>query len=146
MTNTTINSLSSLAQHWPSITTCLQRQDIKSPHVDPEYLRQHLLCLLTKKLSGWIGISLDNSTVVCILILKRKLSLRPDIIEYDTLLYHFDQGYRQAFFSLLQTAYDYCSSEGVQSLSLETLSPRLFLLNHQELGLNKHSITLRKYF
>ena len=141
-----LSSLQDLAFYWPSIKASLSCQDAKSPHVDPEHLRQHLLCILTKKLDGWIGISLDNSNVVCILILKRKLSLRPDIIEYDTLLYHFNQGHRKDFFELLQTAYDYCSSKGVKSLSLETLSPRLFLINHSLVGLSKHSITLRKYF
>jgi hypothetical protein len=141
-----IKTLSDLSTHWPSISSCLLRQDSKSPRIDPEHLRQHLLCILTKKLDGWIGISLDNSSVVCILILKRKLSLRPDIIEYDTLLYHFDQGYRKAFFSLLQTAYTYCESVGAKSYTLETLSPKLFLLNSDSLSLVKHTITLKRFF
>lgn len=141
-----IKTITELAQWWPEIKKSLQNLDSRAPKVDPNLLEQHVLHILSNGIEGWVGIYLDNSEVVCFAFMKRKLSLTPEILEYETILYNFKKGYKDEFFQLLKEFYGWAEDVGATRSFFETFSPKIFLLNRDIVQLEKHSIKLKKEF
>lgn len=146
MTIKQLTTFDDLTLYWPAISSFITAQQSRSPTVNIDYLLQHCLHIINRNLEGWIGINLDNNDVMCFIVMKRKLSLMPEILEYDTLYYHFSQGYRKPFFSLLDSFFQWAKKNKATRCYFETLAPTIFLKNRDIIQLEKHSITLKKEF
>jgi len=141
-----LTTFDDLTLYWPSISACLESLDSRSPRVNNDCLLQHCLHIINRNLEGWIGIYLDNNDVMCFIVMKRKLSLMPEILEYDTLFYDFSQGYRDRFFTLLDAFFSWAKQNKSTRCFHNTLCPTVFLEHRDIIQVEKHSITLKKEF